>query len=172
MYLTVTGIHPTKLTDVRTRIIVSIPIDLSSDPELSKLEEPGVRGLYAAVERIKELDDGKVEWRCAHSRAFTTGWSQTNCFSGHQDGNIFFPRRQYTEFYRSEPSAGPSVQRRSTIPEVVALRSEELLERCGEARAYAYGDSSCSGTPADCYMNTTSHSFFGSPVCIAVSRGA
>lgn len=76
MYLTVTGIYPTRLTDVRTRIIVSIPIDLSSDPELSKLEEPGVRGFYAAVERIKELDDGKVEWRCAHCRAATKERSQ------------------------------------------------------------------------------------------------
>lgn len=73
MCLAVTGINPTQPTDVHPRIIVSIPIDLSSDPELSKLEEPGVRGLYAAVERLQELDDGKVEWRCVNCRPDTKG---------------------------------------------------------------------------------------------------
>ncbi|KAI0072787.1 hypothetical protein K474DRAFT_1650455 [Panus rudis PR-1116 ss-1] len=51
----------------RTGIIVSIPIDLSSDPELAELEEKGVKGRYTSVERIKELENGKVEWRMATS---------------------------------------------------------------------------------------------------------
>ena len=48
---------------------VSIPIDLSGpeDIELAKLEEKGVKGLYASVERLTELEDGKTEWRMAVS---------------------------------------------------------------------------------------------------------
>jgi len=46
-------------------LIVSIPIDLSAHKELQKREEPGVRAFYAAVERVKQLDSGKVEWRMA-----------------------------------------------------------------------------------------------------------
>ena len=44
---------------------VSIPIDLSGpeDVELAKLEEKGVKGLYASVEQLTELEDGKTEWR-------------------------------------------------------------------------------------------------------------
>lgn len=48
-------------------LIVSIPVDLSPDPELAKLEEKGVHGRYVSVERIMELDNGKVEWRMATS---------------------------------------------------------------------------------------------------------
>lgn len=46
---------------------MSIPVDLSSDPELAKLEEKGVKGRYASVERVIELPDGKIEWRMAVS---------------------------------------------------------------------------------------------------------
>lgn len=48
-------------------IIVSIPIDLSSpeDEALAALEEKGVKGRYASVERILELPGDKVEWRMA-----------------------------------------------------------------------------------------------------------
>ncbi|RDB22259.1 hypothetical protein Hypma_010594 [Hypsizygus marmoreus] len=51
------------------RIIVSIPIDLSSpeDADLAKLERHGVRGRYVSVERLVELDNGKTEWRMATS---------------------------------------------------------------------------------------------------------
>lgn len=49
------------------RIIVSIPVDLTVDAELSKLEERGVKGRYASVERIRELEGGKVEWLMATS---------------------------------------------------------------------------------------------------------
>jgi hypothetical protein len=50
-------------------IIVSIPITLSSpgDEELAVLEEDGVKGRYASVERILELPGDKVEWRMATS---------------------------------------------------------------------------------------------------------
>jgi Protein of unknown function (DUF3074) len=48
-------------------IFVSIPVDLSSDPELAKLEEKGVKGRYVSVESIKELSGGNTEWRMATS---------------------------------------------------------------------------------------------------------
>lgn len=51
------------------RIIISIPIDLSSsaDSELAKLEEKGAKGRYVSVERIMELEGGKTEWLMATS---------------------------------------------------------------------------------------------------------
>jgi Protein of unknown function (DUF3074) len=48
-------------------IFVSIPVDLSGDPELAKLEEKGVKGRYVSVESIKELSSGDTEWRMATS---------------------------------------------------------------------------------------------------------
>lgn len=45
------------------RIMVSIPVDVATDEELSKAELKGARGRYAAVERLQELDNGKTEWR-------------------------------------------------------------------------------------------------------------
>lgn len=42
-------------------------MDLSEDAELAKLEEKGVKGRYVSVELLKELDNGKVEWRMATS---------------------------------------------------------------------------------------------------------
>ncbi|KAF9819786.1 hypothetical protein IEO21_01877 [Rhodonia placenta] len=51
----------------KTGIIVSIPIDLSDEPELVKLEEKGVKGRYVSVERLQELENGNVEWRMATS---------------------------------------------------------------------------------------------------------
>ncbi|PCH37857.1 hypothetical protein WOLCODRAFT_135882 [Wolfiporia cocos MD-104 SS10] len=51
----------------RTGIIVSMPVDLSSDTELAKLEEKGVKGRYVSVERLKEIEGGKAEWRMATS---------------------------------------------------------------------------------------------------------
>lgn len=50
-------------------IIVSIPINLSSpeDESLAVLEEKGIKGRYASVERILELPGDKVEWRMATS---------------------------------------------------------------------------------------------------------
>jgi len=51
----------------RTGIFVSIPIDLTNDPELAKLEDKGVKGRYVSVESIKELPSGSTEWRMATS---------------------------------------------------------------------------------------------------------
>ncbi|KAI0372923.1 hypothetical protein BV20DRAFT_963358 [Pilatotrama ljubarskyi] len=51
----------------RTGIIVSLPVDLSDNADLAKMEEKGVKGRYASVERIQELENGKVEWRMATS---------------------------------------------------------------------------------------------------------
>ena len=52
-----------------SRIIVSIPITLSSpeDEALAALEEKGVKGRYASVERILELPGDMIEWRMALS---------------------------------------------------------------------------------------------------------
>lgn len=49
------------------RLIVSIPIDLSEHKELQKYEDKGVRAYYVSVERIKQLENGNVEWRMATS---------------------------------------------------------------------------------------------------------
>lgn len=48
-------------------LIVSIPVDLSRQDDLSKLEEKGVRGRYASVERLLELENGSTEWRMTTS---------------------------------------------------------------------------------------------------------
>jgi len=48
-------------------LFISIPVDLTSDPELAKLEEKGVKGRYVSVESVKELTDGNTEWRMATS---------------------------------------------------------------------------------------------------------
>ncbi|KAF9014103.1 hypothetical protein BDQ17DRAFT_1342074 [Cyathus striatus] len=49
----------------RVGTIISLPVDLSEDEELAKLEEQGVHGRYASVERITELENGSTEWRLA-----------------------------------------------------------------------------------------------------------
>jgi len=60
-------IHYDESSSPRTALFVSIPIDLSSDPELAKLEEKGVKGRYVSVESIKQLPNGNTEWRMATS---------------------------------------------------------------------------------------------------------
>ncbi|KAJ6630602.1 hypothetical protein B0H10DRAFT_2207672 [Mycena sp. CBHHK59/15] len=64
-----TVVQITRLSEgtARCGTIVSIPVDLTEDEELTKLEEKGVRGRYVSVERILELDNGEVEWRMATS---------------------------------------------------------------------------------------------------------
>ncbi|KAI0672961.1 hypothetical protein C8Q78DRAFT_990315 [Trametes maxima] len=51
----------------KTGIIVSIPVDLSDNAEYATKEEKGVKGRYVSVERLQELESGKVEWRMATS---------------------------------------------------------------------------------------------------------
>lgn len=46
---------------------MSIPIDIAGDTELSKLEEKGVKGRYVSVERLQEVEGGKVIWEMATS---------------------------------------------------------------------------------------------------------
>ena len=43
--------------------IISIPFETSSDEALMAFEETGVRGKYIAIDRLTELEDGRVEWR-------------------------------------------------------------------------------------------------------------
>ncbi|OJA18604.1 hypothetical protein AZE42_12109 [Rhizopogon vesiculosus] len=47
----------------RTGMVVSIPVDLSGlgDEELANFEEKDTKGRYVSVERLVELEDGKVE---------------------------------------------------------------------------------------------------------------
>lgn len=54
-------------TNPPSGLIVSIPIDLSEHKELQKYEEKGVRAYYVSVERVKQLENGNVEWRMATS---------------------------------------------------------------------------------------------------------
>ncbi|KAF9053917.1 hypothetical protein BDZ89DRAFT_1125612 [Hymenopellis radicata] len=56
-----------KETSPRSGMIISIPVDLSEDPELAALEEKAIKGRYVSVERLTELDDGSTEWRMATS---------------------------------------------------------------------------------------------------------
>ncbi|KAK2466701.1 hypothetical protein APHAL10511_000959 [Amanita phalloides] len=51
----------------RSGLIVSIPVDLSGQDDLSKLEANAVRARYVSVESLVELEDGKTEWRMAMS---------------------------------------------------------------------------------------------------------
>jgi len=59
--------HYDELSSPRTGLFITIPIDLSSDPELAKFEEKGVKGRYVSVESIKQLSNGNTEWRMATS---------------------------------------------------------------------------------------------------------
>jgi len=49
----------------KTGLVISLPIDLSSDPELAKTERKGVKGRYVSVERLLALENGNTEWRMA-----------------------------------------------------------------------------------------------------------
>ncbi|KAI0819536.1 hypothetical protein BC628DRAFT_1342177 [Trametes gibbosa] len=51
----------------KTGLIVSIPVDVSDNEEYAKMEEKGVKGRYASVERLRVLEDDKVEWVMATS---------------------------------------------------------------------------------------------------------
>jgi hypothetical protein len=42
--------------------IISVPVDVSENPELKAKEEKGARGRYVSIERLKEGMDGRVEW--------------------------------------------------------------------------------------------------------------
>jgi hypothetical protein len=48
-------------------LFISIPVDLTSEPDLAKLEEKGVKGRYVSVESLAELPSGETEWRMATS---------------------------------------------------------------------------------------------------------
>jgi hypothetical protein len=52
-------------TKLERSIIVSVPIDLSDEPDLTKLEAKGVKGNYASVEKIEEIEAGKLRWTVA-----------------------------------------------------------------------------------------------------------
>jgi len=59
--------HYDESSSPRTGLFISIPVDLTSDPELAKLEEKGVKGRYVSAESVKELPSGDTEWRMATS---------------------------------------------------------------------------------------------------------
>ncbi|KAJ7097774.1 hypothetical protein B0H15DRAFT_619734 [Mycena belliarum] len=86
----------------RSGTIVSIPVDLTEDQELAKLEEKGVKGRYVSVERLMELEDGSVEWRMATSS--TPGGSIPTYFvERSMDGKIAEDVPHFMEWLHSLP---------------------------------------------------------------------
>jgi DUF3074 family protein len=65
-------------TGLKTGYILSIPVDVVSDHELASQEYHATRGYYSAVERIRELPDGGVNWRCVDDVSVTE-WLLTRC---------------------------------------------------------------------------------------------
>jgi hypothetical protein len=62
--LLATHVDTDSTTGLRTGYVMSIPVDVSSDPELTRLEYHATRGTYSAIERVREMPDGSVNWRC------------------------------------------------------------------------------------------------------------
>ncbi|KAF7985127.1 hypothetical protein HWV62_9047 [Athelia sp. TMB] len=103
------------------REIVSIPIDLADDPELAKLEEKGVKGRYTSVERLQEVEGGKVSWHMATSS--TPGGSiPTFVAEGSIDGQIANDVPHFIKWFHKVRSAAP------VSPEAVAPQEETLLD--------------------------------------------
>lgn len=50
-------------TGLRSGYVMSFPVDVTSDPELAAIEFTATKGYYASIERVKELEDGGVNWR-------------------------------------------------------------------------------------------------------------
>ncbi|CAG7853725.1 SubName: Full=Uncharacterized protein {ECO:0000313/EMBL:CCA69998.1} [Serendipita indica DSM 11827] len=65
--LITTHVSTDEATGLRTGYVMSIPVDISSDPELRQKEFSGTKGAYSAIERVKELPDGGVNWRYTFS---------------------------------------------------------------------------------------------------------
>jgi len=63
--LLVTALEKVEGTERRQGYVISVPFTTAGDAELAAKEEPGVKGRYAAVERLTELGDGTLEWRMA-----------------------------------------------------------------------------------------------------------
>jgi hypothetical protein len=61
--LIATSVETDSTTGLRTGYVLSTPVDVSSDPELTKQEYNATRGTYSAVERVREMPDGSVNWR-------------------------------------------------------------------------------------------------------------
>lgn len=89
-----------RLTHTGPSIIVSLPVDLSGPEQkhLADLEEQGdVKGRYVSVERILEMDDGKVEWRMA--TASTPGGSIPKFLTEHSMPKSVAAVSTYTNKY-------------------------------------------------------------------------
>ncbi|KIM20131.1 hypothetical protein M408DRAFT_148686 [Serendipita vermifera MAFF 305830] len=50
-------------TGLRTGYVLSTPVNVSSDPEIAKEEYNATKGAFSAVERVKEMPDGSINWR-------------------------------------------------------------------------------------------------------------
>ncbi|KAJ7582962.1 hypothetical protein C8J56DRAFT_956180 [Mycena floridula] len=101
-----TVLQVTQLTEVspRTGIIVSVPIDLSSDAELAKMEETGVKGRYAAVERLLELEDGSTQWVMATS-SIAGGFIPPFLAESSMDGKIAEDVPHFLKWLQSQPKS-------------------------------------------------------------------
>lgn len=88
------------------RVVVSLPVDVSSDDEMAKAETKGARGRYVAVERVQELENGKIEWRLVVD-VFLAG-RELGSEAIMQNGHLQHAWRQYSEIHRSlyNPRAG------------------------------------------------------------------
>ena len=61
--LIATRVETDPVTGLRTGYILSTPVDVSSDPDLSKEEYSATRGTYSAAGRIREMSNGSINWR-------------------------------------------------------------------------------------------------------------
>lgn len=61
------------MTERFQSVIISVPVDVSTDVEMAKAETKGARGRYVAVERVQELENGKIEWRFVYNHS-VPGW--------------------------------------------------------------------------------------------------
>jgi len=95
-------------TENRIGLIISIPVDLSNEPELAKIEEKGAaKGRYVCVERVKELSNGNVEWKLATSS--TPGGNIPQFMVDRSmPGLISNDVPQFLKWYKSTRTANPS----------------------------------------------------------------
>jgi hypothetical protein len=73
--LITTHVETDSSTGLRTGYVMSLPIDVTSDDELAKIEFQATRGYYAAVERVKEMPDGSINWRSVYRSIFDPDYS-------------------------------------------------------------------------------------------------
>lgn len=71
--LVATHLEKDSTTGLRTGYVISIPVDISSNAELKDRSFHVTQGAYSAIERVKEMPDGSINWRyvCVPACGFT-----------------------------------------------------------------------------------------------------